>query len=755
MKALKNEAQSAFDALIDWSKGMSTYYAETLSEFASGLDFFTKQLDHLNETIDHYRKTASLVGRDKDFQLLAKISEATLHNAIQQKEVKEAELALLERQKDTVLNTYNGPWSSEEDRNAYFQAAVKPILEQYQTVEKEVQALDEKILEANNQWAENKKNQALEIAEMALTAGKGFDQLNKSMDLASKTQDLLLTKTNQYYEIDKLINDINKDIDKTDNLAAKQRYKNLADEISGLREKNQLSQFELKVAQAKYAQLQAQIALEEVQNAKSTVRLQRDNEGNYGYVYTADISQIEDAEQELRDKTNDLYNLYLEGANTTAQELLKLQQEFQDDLANIDWTAADAMQQAMELRKRYLEEVEILLSDHNIATTGLAELGAQGIQEAWTTEFFDPNIESLENWKDITDQEIEEITQVYQDWEDVIKDNTDVLDSLDNIDKELEVVKEEAERLNEQGQDYIDKSEPIINAIQNETEAWAKQYTQIQNLVQEYLNLAKAIDDAIDAKRREAIEEAERQQEEAKQITPVAPATTNTNNNNGNNSGNTGSNGTTQRVRKDNDTPLSPPKSSAIGGNWSGMGENGDQEGPHKLSHSYNRSGYTIYAYGLDDKHEQYYKIQGFNRTFYSLSDAQAYIDQLQNEQAGYGVSGATGMYTGSWGSEGKLAVLHEKELVLNKDDTKNFLAGVEILRSITGAIDLQAAAAGTATPISTPGFNLGGQTLQQSVTISAEFPNATNHSEIEEAFNNLINRASQYAHRQSFYSQV
>jgi hypothetical protein len=29
-----------------------------------------------------------------------------------------------------------------------------------------------------------------------------------------------------------------------------------------------------------------------------------------------------------------------------------------------------------------------------------------------------------------------------------------------------------------------------------------------------------------------------------------------------------------------------------------------------------------------------------------------------------------TGGYTGSWGSEGKLAILHEKELVLSSEDT-------------------------------------------------------------------------------------
>jgi hypothetical protein len=40
----------------------------------------------------------------------------------------------------------------------------------------------------------------------------------------------------------------------------------------------------------------AKIALEEAQNAKTTVRLQRDNEGNFGYVYTADQNLVADAE---------------------------------------------------------------------------------------------------------------------------------------------------------------------------------------------------------------------------------------------------------------------------------------------------------------------------------------------------------------------------------------------------------------------------------------------------------------------------
>ena len=108
-----------------------------------------------------------------------------------------------------------------------------------------------------------------------------------------------------------------------------------------------------------------------------------------------------------------------------------------------------------------------------------------------------------------------------------------------------------------------------------------------------------------------------------------------------------------------------------------------------------------------------------------------------------------TGGYTGTWGPEGKFAMLHEKELVLNKEDTANFLSALGILQNIVHAIDLQATAQSLKTPIISP-QGLLAQTphLDQQVTIHAEFPNATNHSEIEEAFNNLINTASQYANR-------
>jgi hypothetical protein len=52
-----------------------------------------------------------------------------------------------------------------------------------------------------------------------------------------------------------------------------------------------------------------------------------------------------------------------------------------------------------------------------------------------------------------------------------------------------------------------------------------------------------------------------------------------------------------------------------------------------------------------------------------------------------------TGGYTGSWGSEGKLAMLHQKEIILNAKDTENFLHAIEIVRQLASQIDLQASA--------------------------------------------------------------
>ena len=112
----------------------------------------------------------------------------------------------------------------------------------------------------------------------------------------------------------------------------------------------------------------------------------------------------------------------------------------------------------------------------------------------------------------------------------------------------------------------------------------------------------------------------------------------------------------------------------------------------------------------------------------------------------------ATGGYTGDWHSnDGKLAVLDSKELVLNADDTKNMLDAVNIVRHIVASLDgsMNTRVAGMAiNPNLTQALSgVGGASaIDQNVTISASFPNVSSHTEIEQAFDNLVNRASQAA---------
>jgi hypothetical protein len=98
------------------------------------------------------------------------------------------------------------------------------------------------------------------------------------------------------YELNKLMLQMERSIDETDNIRAKQAINKLLNEANEKLEKGvELSKYDLDYMQKQYDLEMARIALEEAQNAKSTVRLSRDSEGNFGYVYTADASKVDDA----------------------------------------------------------------------------------------------------------------------------------------------------------------------------------------------------------------------------------------------------------------------------------------------------------------------------------------------------------------------------------------------------------------------------------------------------------------------------
>ena len=143
---------------------------------------------------------------------------------------------------------------------------------------------------------------------------------------------------------------------------------------------------------------------------------------------------------------------------------------------------------------------------------------------------------------------------------------------------------------------------------------------------------------------------------------------------------------------------------------------------------------------------EEYRQIAGNKVDNKFISDIIRAEEDLLNKRIS---SYDTGGYTGSWGPDGKLAVLHQKEIVLNAADTSNLLASVDLLHNILQVIDVQSMTRQLSGILSSPQFfNNNSQTLEQQVYIEAHFPDATDRNELEAAFNNIINQASQYANR-------
>ena len=148
---------------------------------------------------------------------------------------------------------------------------------------------------------------------------------------------------------------------------------------------------------------------------------------------------------------------------------------------------------------------------------------------------------------------------------------------------------------------------------------------------------------------------------------------------------------------------------------------------------------------------------EGHPYPIHVMSSDSAYGWLTKGQLSGYD----TGGYTGDWaGGEGRLALLHHKELVLNAQDTQNILAAVDSIRQITslGSSISEAIASGIGNMImSLTGLgnnnygNLSGNATNEGdniFNITAEFPNADSVETIQEAIMSLPTLASQYLSR-------
>ena len=194
------------------------------------------------------------------------------------------------------------------------------------TVEDAIKNLQDKYLNTINQIFQELNNK--------VTAGKGLDYVNEQWNLINKNAEQYLDSINSVYAVQQLQKKYQDAIDTTDNVTQQRKLKILMDEqIKALQEKDKLTQYDVDRAELKYQIALKQIALEEAQQNKSTMRLRRDSQGNYSYQYTADNDEINSIQQEVSDLYNQLYNMDIDKYKDNLDQIYSVWEEFQEKMA--------------------------------------------------------------------------------------------------------------------------------------------------------------------------------------------------------------------------------------------------------------------------------------------------------------------------------------------------------------------------------------------------------------------------------------
>jgi hypothetical protein len=107
----------------------------------------------------------------------------------------------------------------------------------------------------------------------------------------------------------------------------------MEEQLKFLRDKDKLTQYDVDRANLLLQIERKRLALEDAKQSKSQLRLRRDSQGNYNYQYVADASAMEDSEEALRQSQTDLYNLDKNQYSSTLNDIMTMQQTFNDKMA--------------------------------------------------------------------------------------------------------------------------------------------------------------------------------------------------------------------------------------------------------------------------------------------------------------------------------------------------------------------------------------------------------------------------------------
>ena len=244
--------------------------------------------------MNSFKNIIDLVGKDtlgiSDSTMKA-LTQAGVDNANNKLGASKAKLdALKSSEEETRKRLEEARKNGNETEVEALEKTLEHIEEQTQAAEEEMMGNWEAALQAAADAFDQAVDSTISSFEKAMAGTFGsLEDLQEGFNQATEISDRYVADYKEIYELSKLNRDIAKSMDDTDNIKGKKALKELQKEINDLQNSNvKMSQYDLDHLRKKYDLRMAEIALEEAQDAKSQVRMRRDSEGNYSYVFTAD-----------------------------------------------------------------------------------------------------------------------------------------------------------------------------------------------------------------------------------------------------------------------------------------------------------------------------------------------------------------------------------------------------------------------------------------------------------------------------------
>lgn len=595
-----------------------------------------------------------------------------------------------------------------------------------------------------------------------------MDWAQTQWEMMNRNADYYLDDVNKAYNIQKLQSQYTDLLDGANTLDIQTKITDqMNQQLEYLRTKTNLSEYDVAYAQAQLEILKQQIALEEAQANKSQMKLRRDSQGNYNYVYTANEDNVKSAQDGLLDAKNNAYNISKEQMKQTQEDSFSAFQQAKQLLLDIWSDTTLGVEEQKERMKAVIDNlVQYLNMTGEQLSTSQANLlesfygmvdslnseNVGSLQEVYnklkegSTDAFDSidtrwntTITTLlqnkdkfaDSMADLQKQMEASLTKYNTSLDNastIAKENIgDISDSLNGVKSSVDGLTDSFGLLTGKLQGYIEK----IGGYSDKLKEYQKTFDSIS---QENGELRQTITDLQDQ-----INKMKRQEAQGKNEGGIISTTPSGSSGKGNGKGDDGKgNGGFGGSGYARDDLIRGIALAIFNDGWdSGWGNDPV------------RSSKLIKAYGIDfaKSVQDYINVHwGDDSVFYE--DHQTAAKFWSTKLVGYD----TGGYTGDWSDgSGKLAVLHSKEIVLNASDTQNILKAVESVRAMTSAMKgaTLAEAVGSISSIG-KSIETANSKVDQNVSITAEFPNATSADEIREAILGLNNQVLHYTHRKA-----